>query len=145
MIVVITHFYKDSILPCSIHCFKKMNDWYIFWASIESAILQGPSHPKLLLSQARWYIGHHSPSASSSVTHHRHACNYLTSEKGKKEKSRNYFYPQKIYHLKTIKKMFNSSFNMLLYAHVIKQPNFQILNPQYTTKFCLSYFLLDQK
>ena len=44
-IIAIKHFYKDSILPCSIQCFKKMNDWYIFWASIESAMLQGPSHP----------------------------------------------------------------------------------------------------
>ena len=38
-------YFKDLILPCSIQCFKKMNDWYIFWASIESAMLQGPSHP----------------------------------------------------------------------------------------------------
>ena len=84
MIVILTHFYKDSILPCSIHCFKKMNDWYIFWASIESAMLQGPSHPKLL-SQARWYIwyiGHHQPRAASLTR--RYACYYLTLEREKR-------------------------------------------------------------
>ena len=136
MIVVITHFYKDSILPCSIHCFKKMNDWYIFWASIESAILQGPSHPKLLLSQARWYIGHHSPPASSSVTHHRYACYYLTSEKGKKEKSRNYFYPQKIYPRFDEKYSFQ---HQTCITNIIFPVNYDCLSTFYQILFCSTY------
>ena len=44
---------------------------------------------------------------------------------------------------------FPVSDNLSIYlAHVIEQPNFRIPNsesPMSTTKFCLSYFLLDQK